>query len=86
MIEYCGGWGYGAVAWRLMDSIQLKYPTVKIDIRPDYDGPPGRITIFLLEKEGEKKKIWYGTRSQAQNDVDNILKVVGSNIEWNINF
>ena len=37
-----------------MDTILAKYPNVKIDIQPEYDGPPGRITIKISEKGGEK--------------------------------
>ena len=66
-----------------METILVKYPSAKIDIQPDYDGPPGRITIKILEKgnESENKTLWTGTRSQAQSDVENILKLLGTNLD-----
>ena len=66
--------------------ILAKYPSAKIDIQPDYDGPPGRITIKILEKgnESANKALWTGTRSQAQSDVENILKLIDINLNWAI--
>lgn len=48
MVLYCGGWGYGAIAWKIMDAIQSKFPHVKIDCLPDYDGPAGRIEVIVF--------------------------------------
>lgn len=66
-----------------METILAKYPSAKIDIQPDYDGPPGRITVKISEKgnKSENKTLWTGTRSQAQTDVKNILKLVDTNLD-----
>lgn len=59
-----------------MEAIQSEYSGIRIDVEPDYEGPPGRISIIIKEKDGKGKTVWTGTRSQSQNDLPKILKIV----------
>lgn len=48
LILYCGGWGYGSTALRLLDAIESKFTGVNVDCQPDYDGPGGRIDVIII--------------------------------------
>lgn len=82
LILYCGGWGYGGTALRLSDAIESKFAGVNVDCQPDYDGPGGRIDVIIIGSNQDRKKVWTGSRAQAYNDIDKILKIVGENIKW----